>query len=152
MKKVILITIVIILILGSVLFINQLGKNNQTNTKEQANNTNISYLIYNDMSYYNSKYDKRGVYYNTMNKPDSPHFYTIAMGEKNKGGYSITIKDVNMDVNGNIEVIVQENVPGVHDVSTMAFTYPICMLELDGLPNSIIVKNIDGILFENINF
>ena len=144
MKKIILIIIIPIVIVGIIFIVNQLIENDSVNT--------IAYSINNNMSNYNSKYAKRGVYYDTMNRPDAPHFYTIAMGEKNTGGYSITIMDVNIDKYGNVEVIVQENTPSVDDIVTMAFTYPTCMLEFEELPNSIIVKNTNGILFENVNF
>lgn len=152
MKKIILIIIILIVIVGMIFIVNQLGENDSVNTIDELNNIKITYSTNNNMSSYNSKYTKRGVYYDTMNKPDAPHFYTIAMGEKNTGGYSITIKDVNIDAYGNVEVIVKEDSPKSWETVTMAFTYPTCMLELDELPNSIIVKNTDGILFKNINF
>ena len=112
----------------------------------------ISYSIDNSTSNSDSKYSERGVYYNTLNQPDAPHYYTIAMGEKNTGGYSINIETVDIDTKGNVEVVVKETSPGVDSIVTMAITYPTCMLTLDKLPNSIVVKNTEGKLFKNINF
>lgn len=118
----------------------------------EKSNVEITYSIDNNTSNSDSKYSERGVYYDTLNQPNAPHYYTIAMGEKNTGGYSINIENVNIDTEGNVEVIVEETNPDADSIVTMAFTYPTCMVTLDKLPSSITVKNTEGKIFKNINF
>lgn len=111
----------------------------------------IIYTINNNMNNYDAKYSERGFYINTFKEPDSPWFYTIAMGEQNSGGYSISIEEVTVDDNDNVVVIVKESYPSTKMV-TMALTYPTCMIEFSKKPNSIIIKNIEGENFENLGF
>lgn len=114
--------------------------------------SNLIYTIDNNMGAYNSKYSKRGVYYDTLNSVDAPSFYIIAMGIRNTGGYSIIIDKVNIDKYNNVEVIVKETNPKSDTVVTDAITYPTCQLTLNNLPKSIIVKNTNGEIFQHINF
>ena len=90
----------------------------------------------------------RGYYIYTLNQTDSPYYYVIAMGEQSTGGYSISISDVKIDEENNVEVIVKETKPT--GTVTMAFTYPTCCLELKTLPNNIIIKNTEGEIFHEI--
>lgn len=106
--------------------------------------TTLTYTIDNNMSISNSIYSERGFYYDTLNQPDAPSFYTIAMGAKPTGGYSIIIDKVNIDANENVEVIIKEQKPKPSDTVTQAFTYPVCKLTLNKLPKSIVIKNTDG--------
>jgi len=155
MKKILLLIIVIVIIAGIAFASYKLGENNSTKKETKTSQTiseKITYSIDNNMPKSDSKYSKRGVYYDTLNQPDSPHIYVVAMGEKSTGGYSINIETVNIDNAGNVEVIVKETSPGLDSIVTMAITYPTCMITLDKLPNSIIVKNTEGKLFKNINF
>jgi hypothetical protein len=112
---------------------------------------NPDYLIDNNMNQYDSQYSVRGIYYDTLNEPNAPHFYTIAMGMQNSGGYNIEIEKVNIDENNNVEVLIKETIPSPDVMTTSAITYPICKLTLNENPKSIVFKNTDGQKFENIN-
>lgn len=110
--------------------------------------TKISYTVDNNMSEYGSKYSKRGYYVDTLNQPNAPWYYTIAMGTQYNGGYGIMVKDVNIDDFNNVEVIVQEIVPEPGSIVTQALTYPTCKVTFDKLPTSIVIKNTEGDIFE----
>lgn len=112
--------------------------------------TKLTYSINNELNAHNSKYKERGVYYDTLNQPDAPSFYTIAMGERPTGGDSIEVQSVKIDEDENVVVIVKEtlNGPGAElDV----ITYPICQVTLSHSPKSIIIKNTSGQVFKNVN-
>lgn len=130
---------------------NRNDQNDEEPEIESGNNadTGIEHTINNSVSNYDSLYKKRGVYIEEQN---SSYFYYIAMGEKSTGGYGIIIKDVNIDEELNVEVIVKETSPEISDIVTMAFTYPVCMIEFKEKPNSIVVKNKSGEEFNHINF
>ncbi len=154
-KKTIIITLIVVILIVAVGIVSyKLGENNSVEKTEDIGKngkTTMNYTIDNEMDNHNSKYSERGVYYNTLNQPNAPHYYTIAMGEKNHGGYSIKIEKVNIDDNKNVEVIVKEDEP-TSLYATMAITYPTCMIKLDKYPTTFIVKNAEGETFENINF
>lgn len=118
--------------------------------EDSSISTKITYSIDNKMYDYNSDYSKRGVYADTENRPNAPWYYTIAMGQRNTGGFSIEIEKVNIDENENVEIIVKEYTPD--GIVTMALTYPTCKLTLNKEPNSIVVKNTEGETYKNINF
>lgn len=93
---------------------------------------------------------KRGYYIDTLNQPDAPYLYVICMGEKNTGGYSLKVKEVNM--NGEkTEIIIKEIVPGGSDIVTMAFTYPTVIVEFPKYQENIIIKNTEGEIFDKLN-
>lgn len=113
--------------------------------------SNLTYTIDNNMNNYDSNYSKRGVYYDTANRPNAPQYFIISMGKQNTGGYSINIEKVDTDENGNIEIIVKEIKPTSNDIVTEAITYPICQLELQGRTNkNVIIKNTEGEEFKII--
>lgn len=153
MEKILLLVLPIVIGTGLLITFNTraIGSKLETQVVEKSKEE-ITYSIDNNTSNSDSKYSERGVYYDTLNQPDAPHFYFIAMGEKNTGGYSINIETVNIDAEGNVEVVIKETSPGVDSILTTAITYPTCMLTLDKLPNSIVVKNTEGKSFKNINF
>ena len=45
------------------------------------------------------------------------------MGERNTGGYSIDLQNVEV-VDNDVKITVEETFPGRNDTVTMAFTYP----------------------------
>ena len=110
--------------------------------------TGIDYTINNELYSYDTKYEKRGVYFK---EADSSYFYYIAMGERNTGGYRVNIVGVNIDNELNVEVIVEETSPDFKTAVTMAFTYPVCMIEFKEKPNSVVIKNTSGEEFKHIN-
>ena len=94
------------------------GCNNNNKTKLVEN---TDYFIRGEFT---SKYldiTKRGYYIDTLNQRNAPYFYIICMGEKNTGGYSLKVKEVNK-VDEKTEIIVEEIVPtkfaGVHKLKT----------------------------------
>ena len=111
----------------------------------------VAYTINNQMNSSNSKYNERGVYYDTLNHPDAPHYYTIASGLKNTGGYGIEIIHVNV-TGDDVEVIVKESLPNKEDMVTMAITYPVCQIVFDILPSNIVFKTESGEVLKHINF
>lgn len=116
------------------------------------NELELTYKINNEMQSYNSQYSERGIYYDTLNTPGSPSFYFIAMGMKNTGGYTIKIEEINIDEEKNVEIIVREQEPEAGSTVTMAITYPVCGIEFNSSPNSIIVKNEKDEIFKSINY
>jgi len=120
--------------------------------KVTISDNSSKYSIDNEMDYYDSNYSKRGIYYDTLNEPNAPSFYTIAMGSQSSGGYNISIEEVKIDEDNNVEVIVKETKPSPDEMTTEAITYPICKLTLPKHPKSIIFKSNDEKEFENINF
>ena len=93
---------------------------------------------------------KRGYYIDTLNQPNAPYFYVICMGQKSTGGYSLKIKEVK-DVDGKIEIIVEEIVPDESDMVTMAITTPTIIVEFSKYQENIIIKNTEGQIFEKLN-
>ena len=93
---------------------------------------------------------KRGYYIDTLNQPNAPYFYVICMGQKSTGGYSLKIKEVK-DVDGKIEIIVEEIVPNESDMVTMAITTPTIIVEFSKYQENIIIKNTEGQIFEKLN-
>ena len=83
---------------------------------------------------------KRGYYIDTLNQPDAPYYYIICMGEKNTGGYSLKIKEVDK-IDDKVEIIVEEISPGKDDIVTMAFTTPTIVVEFPESQKNITIKN-----------
>lgn len=119
---------------------------------EEENTSEIEYIIHNDMEDYQPIYNERGVSYDTLKMPNSPHYYNIASGMKRSGGYHISIEKVNIDKEGNVEVLVKESGPEEGASVTMAITYPVCQIEFKTKPNRIVVKNEQGEIFKHLNF
>jgi hypothetical protein len=108
----------------------------------------LSYVVDNGMGCYDSTYARRGVY---VEFGDDFVSYVVAMGVRSSGGYSISIVDVFVDVGGNVVVLVSERSPGFDDFVSMAITYPVCKLVLDGVPDSIVVRSVGGEVFEVVS-
>ena len=93
------------------------------------------------------KYKKRGYTYEI---DDESVIYTIAMGEKSTGGYSIGIQKIKIKGN-NISIYVTEKVPGMDDIVTDAFTYPIVQVKFNHLPSTVEVINYEtGDIFPSL--
>lgn len=111
----------------------------------------LTYSINNELSPYNSKYKERGIYFDTLNQPDAPSIYTIAMGERPTGGFTIKVKSVTIDDDENVVVIVEEETQDMNTAATEALTYPICQVTLSHSPKSIVIKDTSGSRFKNVN-
>ena len=107
---------------------------------------NVKYEILSDSDQYNNKYKDRGYTYEVDEESESA-IYTIAMGEKPTGGYSITIKKV--QIKKDIAVVyVTEKFPGKNEAVTEAFTYPIAQVKFNFVPSFVEVINSDtNVLF-----
>ena len=79
----------------------------------------LEYKILDNLGKYNTKYKKRGY---TYEMEDESVLYTIAMGEKTTGGYSIGIQKVKIKGN-NVSIYITEKAPGMGDVVTFTFPY-----------------------------
>ena len=101
----------------------------------------LKYEILNNSGKYNNKYKERGFTYETEDGSDSV-IYTIAMGEKPSGGYSIGIKKIKIKGN-NVSIYVTEKVPEKNEFVTDAFTYPIVQVKFNHLPSFVQVSNYD---------
>ena len=99
--------------------------------------SNLEYEILENASKYNMKFKKRGYTYEIE---DESIIYTIAMGEKNTGGYSIRIQKVKIKGNS-VSIYVTEKVPGMNEFVTDAFTYPIVQIKFNHLPSKVEVIN-----------
>lgn len=93
---------------------------------------------------------KRGYYIDTLDEPNAPYYYIICMGEKNTGGYSLKIKEVNRD-NNKTEIIVEEIEPGKNETVTMAFTTPTVVVEFPEYQENIVIKNTNNEEFTYLN-
>lgn len=61
---------------------------------------------------------------------ETSNFILLNMGEKNTGGFSISVEHVE-DKGSHIEVKVKQTTPKAGDMVTMAFTYPICIVKIN---------------------
>ena len=101
--------------------------------------TNLEYKVINNLGEYNSIYRKRGYLYNIE---DDSVIYTIAMGEKKSGGYSINVKEVKIEGNY-VAIYVSEKSPGKDEIVTDALTYPIVQVKFNQFPSRINILNYD---------
>ena len=65
------------------------------------------------------------------------------MGEKNTGGYDISIVKISVDER-DVEIYVEETTPSKEDIVTQAFTYPVAQIVFYGKVDSVSVKSITG--------
>lgn len=120
------------------------NKNNKTKLIE-----NTDYFVRGEFTGEYLDITKRGYYVDTLNQPNAPYFYIICMGEKNTGGYSLKVKEVNK-VDEKIEIIVEEIEPAKGDKVTMALTYPTIIVEFPEYQENIIIKNTKKKEFSNL--
>ena len=107
--------------------------------KHEINITQIRYEILNDTSQYDSKYSKRGYYFEKMNDTDSV-ILTIAMGMKNSGGYSIRINNLFI-YSGHADIEVEEASPESGQIVTQVVTYPCVKIKFNKKPDIIYITN-----------
>lgn len=141
MKKIVFVLIFCLLLVGC-------GLNDEKEVESEGTINGYTYKI---KTGDDSRFKKRGYYIDTLNQPDAPWFYIIAMGEKNTGGYDIAITSLKIDKEGNARIIVKETKPPKDSVTTMAFTYPYVSIEVDKYFKSITIINTDGEEFKQAN-
>ena len=108
----------------------------------------LKYTINNRLDSYKIEYKDRGYYYK---KENDSIIYTIAMGKRFSGGYSIGIKKVKIKSNSVI-VYIYEQFPRKDDVVTDALTYPIAQIKFNHEPENISFINYEtNEIFLNLN-
>ena len=109
----------------------------------------LKYEVLNNSEKYNNKYKKRGYSYEIEDDSESV-IYTIAMGEKPSGGYSIGVKKIKIK-GTNVSIYVNEKFPGKDEAVTDALTYPIVQVKFNHLPSFVEVINYEtGDIFPNL--
>ncbi len=83
---------------------------------------------------------KRGY---TYFKIEDEYVIFISMGEKNTGGYSISVVSAE-NVHGTIRITVEEKSPGKDDIVTQAITYPYTLIKIKGVEEKFEVITKDG--------
>lgn len=116
------------------------GCNNSNKTKLVENK---DYFIRGEFTGQYLDITQRGYYIDTLNQPNAPYLYIICMGEKNTGGYSLIVKEVNK-VNENTEIIVEEIAPAKDATVTLAITRPTIIVEFPKYQENIVIKNTKG--------
>ena len=110
----------------------------------------LKYEILNNSEKYNYKYKERGYTYETAEEESESVIYTIAMGEKPSGGYSIQIQKIKIKGN-KTSIYISEKVPGKDEAVTDALTYPIVQVKFNHLPSFVEVINYEtGDIFPNL--
>lgn len=102
-----------------------------------------------DGDYYNSECRQRG--YLIEKNSDGYSYLTICSGEKSTGGYSISIKSIDINEAGEMTVIIREESPSVSDIVTEVINYPNCILSIKQLPQKIRLEDESGNKYELIN-
>ena len=98
----------------------------------------LRYEVINNLNNNNKTYEQRGYTY----EYDNGHKFTIAMGEKPTGGYSINIRKTKIK-KLDIIIYVSEKEPGIGEIVTEALTYPITQIKLNTYPSKIQIVNYD---------
>ena len=97
----------------------------------------LEYEIIETNEIYNSNYSIRGYSYRMDNESV---IYTIAMGEKNTGGYDIKAKKVEIK-NNNAIIHISESWPKENEIVPPIITYPITKVKFSRLPRNITIIN-----------
>lgn len=140
--------ILILLIVTCLFIFTGCNKNNKNNKTKLTEGTD--FYIRGEFTGKDLDVSKRGYYIDTLNQPNAPYLYTICMGEKNTGGYSLKVKEVNVN-DEKTEIIVEEIVPGKDEMVAMAVTYPTIVVEFPKQQENIIIKNTKGEIFDRLN-
>ena len=100
-----------------------------------------------------SEYILRGVYLDVIVPDTSPYeaSIVISMGLVPSGGFAINLSNIYVDDHGNLEIVVIEVNPLLDgSIVTQAVTRPALRILFHENPNSILVRNTDGKLFDII--
>ena len=89
-------------------------------------------------SYYDSKYATRGYYLEKTD--DNKYLLTVSMGEKNTGGYDISI--YNVSIANTITVYTSEENPSFENGVIESITYPVTQIKFSKKPKNIKVMDI----------
>ena len=109
----------------------------------------LQYEILKNPDQYNNKYKDRGYTVEVDHKTETA-IYTIAMGEKPNGGYSIEVRKVKVN-RDTAKILVIEKVPGKNEVVTDALTYPIAQVKFNFIPSFVEVINFQtNVLFQKL--
>ena len=117
---------------------NDLSSKQNEIIKNVFDRNSIFYTI-NGLEQYNSKYEKRGYYYDEDVRQYRT-FITVAMGEKPSGGYSIDVEKIEMNGEG-VTIYVNEKEPEEGAMVTTVMTYPVVQTKFNFVTSKITVVN-----------
>ena len=97
----------------------------------------LDYEIIDDLDDGNSKYAKRGIYYEEDNDGAN---VTVASGEKPSGGYSIKVDKIETE-GKDVTIYVYEIKPTKDEVVSTVITYPVVQINFNPIPSRVSVIN-----------
>ena len=97
----------------------------------------FDYEIIDDLDDGNSKYEKRGIYYEEDNDVAN---VTVASGEKPSGGYSIKVDKIETE-GKDVTIYVYEIKPTKNKVVSTVITYPVVQIKFNPIPSKVYVLN-----------
>jgi len=81
--------------------------------------------------------------YFILEKPDNTLYLFIGLGEKNTGGFSLSVKAIE-EIEGTNTVLVEEKEPGPNDMVIQAITYPYIIVKMKNITSNFVVKSRTG--------
>lgn len=99
-------------------------------------------------SFFETKKEYKG--YSSYKDEDGYIYIAIFSGKKNTGGYLIKVLHVE-DIEGKTAITVEETSPKPSGIVTQAITYPYTVIRIKKIVGTVVVKDIYGHEFENIN-
>lgn len=103
-------------------------------------------------NYYDTDISERGyVVDNTEDASDAKCYYTVSAGEKSTGGFGIYIKDIMVQNEGSVIVVVEETKPAPDEMVTAALTYPNCTFSINPCPEKIFIVDEEDNMYEMID-
>ena len=97
----------------------------------------LDYEIIDDLDDGNSKYEKRGIYYEEDNNGAN---VTVASGQKPSGGYSIKVDKIETEEKI-ARIYVYEIKPTKDEVVSTVITYPVVQINFNPIPSRVSVIN-----------
>lgn len=153
MKKLLVVAVIVALVaVGVIVYgISSTGKNEANTQGESSGNQKVEFEeIEGHASLPQDVIDilklKRGFEYV---EADDGLVLFISLGEKNTGGYAVSVKTVEV-VDGVTRVVVEETEPKKEDIVIQAITYPYTIVKITGSTGDIQVENQDGGKFSRI--
>lgn len=77
---------------------------------------------------------------------DGQYIVLICLGQRNTGGYSISVKSVE-DIEGKTSIIVQETKPAPDAIVTQIITYPSVYIRIANIAPNFVIQNTEGVIF-----
>jgi hypothetical protein len=93
--------------------------------------------------------DKKGF---TWFKTGDKYIVVVFSGEKNTGGYGISVTEVSEIDGKTMRITVEETSPGKDDMVIMVITYPWVAISIESKTEDFLVRNKDGEIFEKLEY